>query len=500
MSVPTDQTEVAAFLRGLAGADPVETHISLVFIGADTVWKLKKSVTLPFLDFAPLSAREHFCRRELALNAAASEGLYRDVQPVVRCSDGTLTIGGEGQTIDWVLRMAPVPNSDFLDAMVRQGPLPGELLDRIADAVVEYHRRLPPLQGTVPALGTVFQGNVVSAREVGLPADAVDEWVARTGRALADIDAWQRRRATEGFVRRCHGDLHLGNICLWRGAPVLFDALEFDENLARIDVAYDLAFLLMDLEHRLGRAAANRAMNRYIARTGDTDLLRGLPVFLSMRAFILAHVQQRRGNRDEAARYLRSALRYLDPPPPVALAIGGIPGTGKSTVARLVAPNIGPPPGAAILRSDEIRKRIWGVAPETPLPPDAYTASVSASVFAALAEGMTAALEAGHAAIADATFVSAAQRTLVEDAARDVPFAGFWLDAPMAVLEQRVADRRGDASDATVAVLRSFAAKRTDFGDWTRVDALDSVLASDAVRDFIDKRSDACYRRNAAPR
>ncbi len=184
---------------------------------------------------------------------------------------------------------------------------------------------------------------------------------------------WRDARAAAGFVRRCHGDLHLGNLCLWRGRPVLFDALEFDEALATIDVAYDLAFLLMDLEHRLDRAAANRVLNRYVARTGDADLVGGLPAFLSMRAMVRAHVEARSGHADRVDAYLADASAVSEPAAPVVIAIGGLPGTGKSTLARALAPALGAAPGALVLRSDEIRKRQHGVQPEQRLPQSAYT-------------------------------------------------------------------------------------------------------------------------------
>ncbi len=157
--------------------------------------------------------------------------------------------------------------------------------------------------------------------------------------------AWLAARAAAGFVRRCHGDLHLGNLCLWEGAPVAFDALEFDEAMATIDVGYDLGFLLMDLDRRVGRAAANRVMNRYVARTGDAQATGGLPMFLSQRAMVRAHVLAATGGRDEAYKYLRAAEDYVLPRPPFVLAIGGLQGTGKSTVARRVAPDLVLPRG-----------------------------------------------------------------------------------------------------------------------------------------------------------
>ena len=477
------QAGTVAFLTSLVGVPPVETHISYLFLGLDTVWKLKKAVHLPFVDFTRLEDRHRFCQRELALNAPAAPGLYRDVVPIVRQSDGSLSVGGAGDELDWVVRMARVPAGDFLDVMAAASGLSPALLDQIADAVAAWHLALPPILSLRPDMEAIAQGNVNSAVAAGLAEAEVLAWRDAMMAGLRARAAWSDARAAAGFVRRCHGDLHLGNLCLWQGKPVLFDALEFDEALATIDVAYDLAFLLMDLEHSLDRAAANRVLNRYVARTGDADLVGGLAVFLSMRAMIRAHVEARSGHAGRIAGYLTAAVRYLEPHLPLVIAIGGLPGSGKSTLARTLAPLVGAAPGALVLRSDEIRKRQHGVEPEQHLPQTAYTEAKSTAVFHELASLVEAAAKAGHAVIADATFMDLAHRSLVETAAQraGVAFLGIWLSAPQPILEQRIAVRAGDASDATVEVLR--AAARADPGAvaWHAVDASDQCSAVNVV-------------------
>lgn len=454
MPVPPDQVDVAAFLRGLAGADPVETHISAVFRGTDTVWKLKKAVNLTFLDFRRPDERERLLRRELALNAPAAPELYRDVVAVTRTEAGDLVLGGGGPAVDWVLRMARVPDADFLDRMAAEGRIGATLLRDLADAVAALHAAQPPVPVPDPAarLLSVLRGNAAAARRTGI---AADEWEAA---AVAAVErAAPALRARAGLVRRAHGDLHLGNLLLWRGRPAPFDALEFDEDLATVDPGYDLAFLLMDLDRLVGRPAANAVLNRYVARTGDAGLVAGLVPFLSLRALIRAHVEAARGHG--AADLVRRATGYLRPSRPAVLAVGGLMGTGKSTLARVLAPALGPAPGALVLRSDEIRKRLAGVPPEAALPPDAYTRDADARVAAALLDGVRAAAGGGHAAIADATFLDPALRAAVERAAAPLPFLGVWLHAPLPVLEARVAARLGDASDADVAVLHRAAAR-----------------------------------------
>ena len=435
-----------------------------MFVGADTVWKLKRAVRLPFLDFTALDTRRHYLERELELNGPAAPGLYRDVVPVTR-GPGGLSLGGNGAVVDWVVRMAPIPPADFMLARVQAG-LPGTLLDALGDMVAADHASRPVATGYDlghPAENA--RGNAQSALQAGLPSGTVAEWLAAAERALEAATPLLAERAAAGFVRRAHGDLHLGNICVWNGAPAPFDAIEFDEAMATIDLAYDLAFLLMDLDRRAGRPAANRVMNRYVARTGDAALVSLLPPFLSRRAMVRAHVTGDRG-------YLQAALDYLRPAPGCVVAIGGLPGTGKSTLARALSPGLGGAPGALIVRSDEIRKRLHGAAPEQRLGRDAYTAEANARTDAALLDAVRAA--APHGVIADATFLSPALREAV--AACGAPFTGIWLEAPVTELERRVNARTHDASDATAAVLHRLAALDAGPVTWHRVPADESAM------------------------
>lgn len=472
-----DQAPVYALLQGLAGRPPIETHISAVFVGANTVWKLRRAVVRPFLDFSVLAERKRTARREFELNAPHAPGLYRDVVPVTKTEYG-LELNGPGTPVDWVVRMARVPAHDFLDQMAQRGAITAVLLDQIADAVAALHGTLAPVTiDHAAALRRVAQGNLDSAHAAGLSSDALATWWTGITAALDGLAPWLETRARQGFVRRAHGDLHLGNLCLWQGHPVAFDALEFDEALATIDVGYDLAFLLMDLDRRCGRAAANRVLNRYVARTGDAALVAGLRLFLSLRAMVRAHVSASSGQ--DASAYLATALNALHPPPGRtlaigALAIGGLQGTGKTTLARRIAPHFGPAPGALIVRSDEIRKRLNRVAPEEHLPPSAYAEPVSRAVLAELLAEFAAAVACGHGVIADATFIDPIDRSAVAACAGATPFEGVWLEAPMEVLEARLAARTGDASDANATVLHQSA--QADPGEitWTLLNSADA--------------------------
>lgn len=505
MAIPAEQREVAAFLSSLAGTAPLETHISAVFRGAETVWKLKKAVRLSFLDFSGLDARRHFTQREFALNAPAAPGLYRDVAAVVRTPDVGLALTPTPEPgadiLDWVLRMGRVPDEDFLDRIAASGDLTPALLDELGDVVAGYHQTLPPApisdqlaSDPLAAMRRVVDGNAEAALSAGLPTGRVGAWQTEVKRQLDACAPWLRDRAARGLVRRGHGDLHLGNLCRWQGRVVPFDALEFDESLATIDLGYDLAFLLMDLEHRASRAAANRVMNRYIARTGDAGLTRFLPAFLSCRALIKAHVAARSNGTGQAFSYLDAAEAYLRPAAAQVLAVGGLPGTGKSTLARTLAPEMGRAPGAAVLRSDEIRKRLHDVPPEQKLPLSAYTEDVSAQVIQTIAAQLRDAASGGQAVVADATFLDPAQRQLITEAARaaGVPFTGIWLVAPLAVLEQRIAARVGDASDATIAVLHAARHRARCPEDWVAVDATDRISAAQRIREIMRIATGPC--------
>jgi predicted kinase len=294
-------------------------------------------------------------------------------------------------------------------------------------------------------------------------ADAVARLRAAGDAALTASRGLAGDRSRDGFVRHCHGDLHLRNIFLDNGVPHLFDAIEFDDRLARIDVHYDLAFLLMDLWHRDLRDVANRVLGRYLLRTGDFAGLALMPLYLSLRAGIRAHVAATTAGSAsepqlllaEARQYLALADDLLVPRPPVLIGVGGVSGTGKSTFAAALAPHLGPVPGAVCLRSDELRKIMLGAEPEQPLGPEGYTSDVSDRVYFELRNRSAVALRSGAAAIADAVHGHAESRAELEAVAdrAGVPFVGFWLDAPVELLERRLETRRGDASDADAAVM-----------------------------------------------
>jgi hypothetical protein len=276
-------------------------------------------------------------------------------------------------------------------------------------------------------------------------------------------------RAEHGFVRRCHGDLHLANIALHNGQPTLYDALEFDETLATIDTLYDLAFLLMDLDVQGQRAAANTVLNRYLFQSAEKRDLEGmtaLPLFLALRAAIRALVTSDRAAQEigkgrgrdlaRARDYLAAALAYATPPAPRLVVVAGLSGTGKTTLAQALAPLLDPAPGAVHLRSDLERKALAGVGELERLPANAYTPAARQHIYRRLHEKAASILRARHSVVLDAVYDTESERRDIEDLADslNVPMHGLWLHADAATLIARVEGRRGDASDATADVVR----------------------------------------------
>jgi hypothetical protein len=383
--------------------------------------------------------------------------------------------------------MARFDQEARLDRIAQRGELTPALVDELAAEIAAFHERAAarPEDGGAAGMREVIEGNAEDFAALPNTVLPSDQRARLTDRCRDELDRRrqlleERRRA--GRVRRCHGDLHLGNIVLLEGRPVLFDCLEFDEALASTDTLYDLAFLLMDLQHQRLAALAQRLLNGYLDATRDDAGLALLPLFLACRAAIrgkvlgLAAAAADDGSAvqlaDEACAYLERAFVYLNPPPARLVAIGGVSGTGKSTLARQLAPGLGAAPGAVILRSDVIRKQMYGIALDERLPAEGYQKEVSGRVYGALMERAAALVGAGHAAIVDAVFLDPAERAQIEQVAADagVTFQGLWLTAPQHVLMRRVRARRGDASDATPDVLTQQLATDPGVLTWPTVD------------------------------
>jgi aminoglycoside phosphotransferase family enzyme/predicted kinase len=456
-----------------ATLERIETHASVVFLAGAFAYKVKRAVKYPFLDFSTLAKRHAACLNELRVNARTAPQLYLDVIPVTLGKGGAFRLGGDGEAVEWVLRMRRFDQVMLFDRMASEGRLGLAAMPRLAAVIEAFHaaadRALSP-ERVVPPLLDVLADNEAefAANADMLPREAAADLARASRMRLAALSPLLEARARGGYVRHCHGDLHLRNIVEIDGAPVLFDAIEFDDRLATIDVLYDLAFLLMDLGKRGLSAHANAVLNAYLEAEGGTGNLIGLvslPLFLAMRATIRAKVELLRARmaaaaeaeavRGEALGYFTLAQQFLAPTAPRLVAIGGLSGSGKSAIARAIAPSLGAFPGAVIVRSDVERKRLFGVPPEARLAASAYAPEVSDQVYAMSRKRAMMALLGGQAAIVDAVHAKPEEREeLAALAAKlGVPFTGLWLEAPAKIMRDRVATRKGDVSDATPSVV-----------------------------------------------
>lgn len=473
-----NHAEVIAFLSrpetfgdGTDEVDVITTHGARVFLGRTNAFKIKQPVAYDYMDFSTLEKRKAVCEREVTVNRLFAPDLYRGVAAITREADGRLALNGAGDPMEWAVHMDRFPEAAVLERIAEEGAFDDVLARDVGRRIAEAHQRLRPAD-TDDGARRIEEVIEELAREFASLGDGLDE---KAGDAvIAGAREWLRetadmldRRAALGFVRRCHGDLHLRNIVLIDGLPTPFDALEFDERLGTTDVLYDLAFLLMDLIHREMPSAANTVLNRYAYAAWAHFLPGGfriMTLFLAIRAAIRAMVEAQTALRDvekgaahrtEADRYLSDALGFLAAEPPVLIGVGGLSGTGKSTLAARLVPGLPGPFGAVHLRSDLERKALFGAAEFDRLDERFYDAASSDKVYERLLEKSGQALAQGQSVLVDAVHARAEERSALADlAARyGAAFVGLWLEAPAQTLSARVRERVRDASDADQSVL-----------------------------------------------
>ena len=465
----------------------IDTHAASVFLEGGRALKIKRAVRFPFLDYSTIEKRKAACDEEIEINRRFAPQIYRRVVPITQRDDGSLEIDGPGTPVEFAVEMTRFDERRTLDHLAESGPLDPALVDATAEAIAASHRSAPlaaadPWIHSIPG---VIEGNTAAFREAGcFPADDIENLRQASLTALSRLRELLEQRGRQGYVRRCHGDLHLANIVLIGNQPVLFDAIEFDPVIASVDVLYDLAFAIMDFIRYDRPAAANALLNRYLGMTPveNLDALAALPLFMSMRSAIRAHVLLARIDRNsrETAEVMRSSRAYFElaqrtirPPAPTLVAVGGLSGTGKSVLARALAPAVLPQPGAVVLRTDVLRKQHFRIREADRLPENAYRPEVTEKIYQTLVERASRILIQGHSVVVDAVFADRAERTAISEAARklNVRFSGFFLVTDLATRRQRVSRREGDASDATpeIAGLQ----EKYDVGtiDWAVVDA-----------------------------
>jgi aminoglycoside phosphotransferase family enzyme/predicted kinase len=484
------QERVFAFLTDPAKHPEVhriDTHGASVFLEGARALKIKRAVRFPFLDYSTLARRKAACDEELKINRPFAPQIYHRVIPITQKDDGSLEIDGPGTPVEFAIEMARFDERRTLDHLAEAGPLDPALVDTVAEVMAASHRNAAPASAEpwIRSIPGIIVGNTAAFREAAcFSAEDIEDLEQASLAAFSRLRGLLEQRGRQGYIGRCHGDLHLANIVLIDEQPVLFDAIEFDPVIASVDVLYDLAFAIMDFL-RYGRPAdACALLNRYLGITSTDNLnaLAALPLFLSLRSAIRAHVMLARTfrnfrDKDEimppARAYFDLARQTIHPCPPMLVAVGGLSGTGKSVTARTLAPALLPQPGAIVLRTDVLRKQHFQIKETDPLPESAYLPDVNARIYQDLLERASQILSHGHSVVVDAVFAHVAERDTILGVARRlrVRFAGLFLVADLRTRQQRISRRKADASDATAAI--ADLQEKYDIGamDWAVIDA-----------------------------
>lgn len=450
----------------------IETHISWVLLAGDYAYKIKKALNLGFLDYSGLHARQSFCIEEIRLNRRTAPDIYVDVVPVGGSPDNPEF--GAQPAIEYAVRMHRFASADLMDRQLMQGKVTARHIDALAAVIATFHASLSPADagsafGTAASIRAAALQNLEQLRSY-LTDDADREDVASltvaTEAAYAARKEIFEARRLHGFVRECHGDLHLGNIVLIRDEPVPFDGIEFNSALRWIDVMDEIAFTVMDLLHRDHPGFAWRLLNACLEASGDYCGLSVLRFYLAYRATVRAKVCairagqadiSRRAKADELAAcrsYLALARLSLQQGRPALIITHGLPGSGKTTFSQLALEQM----GAIRVRSDVERKRLFGLGTlesSRALVGDIYSAEATRRTYARLYELAQALLAKGFCVIVDAAFLKQEERETFRKLAQSMsaPFAIASLYAKDAVLRKRIRRRRNDASEADIAVL-----------------------------------------------
>ncbi|UWU79684.1 AAA family ATPase [Bradyrhizobium huanghuaihaiense] len=481
------QERIFATLCAHPGVTRIDTHAASVFLDGARALKIKRAVRFPFLDYSTLEKRKAACEEEIRINRPLAPQIYHRVVAITEDPDGSLRVDGSGRPVEYAVDMSRFDESRTLDHLAKAGPLDASLASATADAIAASHAVAPRADGKawVASIPGLIDGNSNGLRKGNhLEAGEIEQLGKASHAMFLRLRPQLEERGRQGFVRRCHGDLHLANIVLIGEQPILFDAIEFDAQMATVDVLYDLAFALMDLLSHDQAAAANIVLNQYLttAPVETLDALSALPLFMSIRAAIRAQVALTRLTRPDADRsgILAEVRRYFDlaraliaPPAPRLIAVGGLSGTGKSVLARALAPHVAPQPGAVVLRSDVIRKQLFQVGHTDRLSPSTYRPEVTARVYEVLALRARQTLSQGHSVIVDAVFARESERDQLAILGREcnVPLSGLFLVADLATRQARIGGRHGDASDATQEVAAQQEHYNIGHVGWATIDA-----------------------------
>ena len=474
----------------------IETHISWVIIAEPYAYKIKKSINLGFLDFSSLEKRLHFCKEELRLNQRLAPHIYLSVVPIT----GTVQEpqwDGTGKPIEYAIKMIAFPQDTQLDRLLSTGLLTPQIIDVLAGHIAHFHTHTDRAdkdqeygepEVICQPVEENFQQIRVHVKSVSIlqSLDNLEEWSRTASKSLQQL--FSARKAS-GFIRECHGDLHLRNIAWVDDKPLLFDCIEFSPILRWIDVISDVAFLVMDMQDRKQPELAQRFLNKYLEFTGDYAALHVLRYYLTYRAMVRAKIDVIRANQDgissseksEAEEdfhlYLQLALQYIQPNRPQIIITRGLSVSGKSTVSQSLLEQM----EAIRIRSDVERKRLHGLEPDTSasigIDEGIYSREITERTYSKLAELAGQIIDAGYTVIVDGVFANDEQRQLFRNLAakRNVPFTILECTASIETLRKRITTRKSGVSDANLAVLESQYVKWTPLQD----NELESTLTID---------------------
>lgn len=456
-------------------AELIETHISSVIVSKGFVYKFKKPLNLGFLDFSTLEKRHFYCDEELRLNRRLSPDLYLDVLPVYGSAEAP-SLQQQGEVLEYLVRMKPFPQQAQLDRLLHQQQLSHEQILQFARFIADFHQSAEfadrgldfgkPEQVMKPVLENFQQiGEREQRVDIVLRLDRLKQW---SEGFMQQHENLFLQRKQKGYIRECHGDLHLRNLAWMDGAPLAFDCIEFDPNLYWIDVINDIAFLLMDLYDQRQQELAQSFLNQYLEMTGDFQGLTLLRFYMLYRALVRAKIEaitaQQSGIAENTRRQaLHNFERYLalgetltETVQPLLIIMHGPSASGKSTLSRQFAGAL----PAMVLRSDVERKRLFGKSAEQSMASDfgqgIYSDEATQKTYDVLRELAATIIDAGYSVIIDATFNKPAQRQVFQQLAqqKSCRFVILDLKVPESVLRQRVLQRRGDVSDADIEVLK----------------------------------------------
>ena len=453
----------------------IQTHISYVLLTGDYAYKVKKPMNFGFLDFSTLEKRQHFCAEELRLNQRGAAELYLAVIPITQTGD-RFQLDGAGEAIEYTVKMRQFPQSSLFTEVFDRGELTAPLLKQLARVLADFHAQGSTNDyirsfGTVEKIRQAIDENYEQTMQyVGGPQtqQQLDETRQYTDRLFAEQQALFERRIAQNWIRECHGDVHLRNIALGSDDPGqdkiwLFDCIEFNEPFRFVDVMFDIAYIIMDLDARDRRDLSNLFLNAYLEQTGDWEGLQVLPLYLSRQSYVRAKVTSfllndpavpaatKQEAATTAARYYRLAWEYTQPQQGRLFLMSGLSGSGKSTVARQLAQQL----GAIHLRSDAVRKHLAGIPLEAHGSDNLYTPEMTQKTYDRLLHlGITLATQ-GYTVILDAKYDrQPMRRSAIDQAtAHHLPLQILHCTAPLAVLKERLHQRQDDISDATADLL-----------------------------------------------